>query len=337
MKRRIEIPSLEAGQVLVKVAGCGVCHTDVAFWKGEVSPACSPPLTLGHEISGVVAAAPGNEHLLESEVIVPAVLPCGHCDLCRTGHGMACRRRSMLGNHTDGGFASHVVTSTRFLCPVNATNNGHPLWQLGVIADAVATPFNALQRANVSEGDTVIVIGVGGLGIYGVQIAAALGATVLAIDIDASRLQIVRRHGADDTLHSAAMSAKEIREAVAAKVEALGQPPHRWKVFEMSGTGKGQAVAFELLTYAGTIGIIGFTLEKNTVRLGRLMAFDAAMFGIWGCHPEYYPEALDMVLDGRVQIDPFIEQFELDDINDVFPKLVARELQARPVMIPAHN
>jgi len=116
--------------------------------------------------------------------------------------------------------------------------------------------------------------------------------------------------------------------------QSLGLGRHAWKVFEMSGTTAGQAAAYELLTYGGTIGFIGFTTEKLAVRLGNLMAFDATVFGNWGCLPELYPKALDLVLSGRVQIRPFIRRFPLDEINEVIARTRAHELKERPVLVP---
>jgi 6-hydroxycyclohex-1-ene-1-carbonyl-CoA dehydrogenase len=111
-----DVPRPEPGedQVLVRVAGCGVCHTDIGFWKDGVPTKKGPPLTLGHEISGtVVEAGSQYESLLNREVIVPAVIPCGACELCREGRGNICRGQMMPGNDIDGGFAEYVVTPGR--------------------------------------------------------------------------------------------------------------------------------------------------------------------------------------------------------------------------------
>ena len=102
----------------------------------------------------------------------------------------------------------------------------------------------------------------------------------------------------------------------------------------MSGTAAGQAAAYELLTFAGTVGFIGFTMDKLPVRLGNLMAFDATIFGNWGCLPELYPAALKLVLEGKVQIRPFIARFALEEINDVIARARAHEIAERPVLVP---
>jgi 6-hydroxycyclohex-1-ene-1-carbonyl-CoA dehydrogenase len=107
-----------------------------------------------------------------------------------------------------------------------------------------------------------------------------------------------------------------------------------WKVLEMSGTGPGQTLAYELLTFAGTVGFIGFSMDKVNVRLGNFMAFDAMAFGNWGCLPELYPAAVGLVVSGKIQTRPFTKRFALDEINAVIAASRAHELTERPVLVP---
>ena len=97
----------------------------------------------------------------------------------------------------------------------------------------------------------------------------------------------------------------------------------------------GQATAFGLLVHGATLSVVGFTMDKVEVRLSNLMAFDARALGNWGCPPEYYPAALDLVLDGRIAVKPFVEARRLDDINDVFAAVHHREIHKRAVLVPA--
>src|SRR5471032_1849704 len=109
-----------AGEVVVDIAGCGVCHTDLGYLYDGVRTNHPLPLALGHEISGrVVDAGAGAEGWSGKAAIVPAVLPCGECDLCQRGLGTICRRQKMPGNDIQGGFASHIVVSSRGLCEVD--------------------------------------------------------------------------------------------------------------------------------------------------------------------------------------------------------------------------
>ena len=332
-RRALPCPSPGPGEVLIEVAGCGLCHTDLSFLYGGVETKKPFPLTLGHEISGtVVGAGDGYEDLVGRDVVVPAVLPCGECDLCRMGRGNACRRQKMPGNDLDGGFATHAALPGRFLHPVDA--GAFELWELGIVADAVTTPYQAMERAGVGKDDLVVVIGVGGIGTYGVQIAAARGARVIAVDVDAAKLARIAGYGASSVVDVSSLDPRGTRDAVRREAKSLGAPPHAWKVFEMSGTAAGQAAAYDLLTFAGTVGFTGFTMEKIPVRLGNLMAFDGTIFGNWGCLPELYGPALDLVLSGRVKIRPFIRRFPLDQINDVIAMARNHEIGERPVLTP---
>jgi 6-hydroxycyclohex-1-ene-1-carbonyl-CoA dehydrogenase len=332
-RRSLPVPQLGPGDVLVEVAGCGLCHTDLSFLYGGVGTRKPPPLALGHEVSGtVVAAGRDQQHLLHRAVVVPAVIPCGGCELCRAGRGNACRSQIMPGNDIDGGFATHLVVPGHFLCPFDPGE--FEIWELAILADAVSTPYQAMIRANVQQGDVVVVLGVGGIGTYGVQIAAALGATVVAVDIDAQKLGVIRRHGAATTVDASSLDATGTRDAVRAAVKQLTLPRHAWKVFEMTGTAAGQLAAWELLTFAGVVAFVGFTMEKVPVRLGNLMAFDATAFGNWGCLPELYAPALELILSGKIEIRPFIRRFPLDDINHVLAEARAHRLRERAVLVP---
>jgi hypothetical protein len=157
---------------------------------------------------------------------------------------------------------------------------------------------------------------------------------VIAVDIDAAKLARVRQYGAAAVVNAAGLDARGIKDAVRAAAKELKLPPHAWKVLEMSGTIAGQAAAYELLTFAGTVGMIGFTMEKLPVRLGNLMAFDATLFGNWGCLPALYGPALALVLAGKVQTRPFSRRFPLGEINDVIAMARRHELTERAILTP---
>jgi 6-hydroxycyclohex-1-ene-1-carbonyl-CoA dehydrogenase len=326
------------GEVAVAVAGCGLCHTDLGYYHDGVRPNHALPLALGHEIAGrVVAAGPGAEAWVGRAVIVPSVVPCGECAHCRRGRPMICRRQRMPGNDIHGGFASHVVVPARGLCPVDEARlaaAGLTLPQLSVIADAVTTPYQAATRAGVWPGSLAVVVGVGGVGGYAVQVAKAMSATVVAIDVDDTRLAALAGI-AGLGLNARAMDQKALRGAVTEFAKSRNLPTTEWFIFECSGTGAGQTTAFGLLTHGATLSVVGFTLDRVELRLSNLMAFDARAIGNWGCPPELYPKALDLVLDGKVAIAPYVETHALADINRVFAAACRHELSRRPVLVPA--
>jgi len=328
-----DFPEINDSEVIVKVAGCGVCHTDLSFWHFGVPTKHPIPLTLGHEIAGTVVAGPAE--WMGKNVIIPAVLPCGECELCRNGRSNICQKQLMPGNDFDGGFASHIKVPHKYLCPVaDSVLAKYSLEQLAVIADAVSTPYQVIEKSQLKENDFAIIIGVGGVGIYAALIAKIKGAKVLALDLDDTKLDIAKANGIDATLNIRNLGIKEIKAAVKDISKQLGCSSYMWKIFEMSGTKSGQELAFALMGFASTVSIVGFTLDKLEVRLSNLMAFDATLLGTWGCKPELYPDVLALVADGRLKIENFIEVFPMSSINEVFKNTLEHKYNKRSVLVP---
>ncbi len=333
-----ELGAPSPGHVVVEVAGCGVCHTDLGYFYDGVRTNHPLPLVLGHEVSGrVVQAGAGAERWIGKAVLVPAVIPCGECDPCRRGKATICATQKMPGNDVDGGFATHLAVPARGLCAVDEARlaaAGLALADVSVVADAVTTPYQAVVQAGVGPGDLAVVIGVGGVGSYCVQIAAALGAKVVAIDVDPAKLEALAGHGVALGLDARKLDPKSLKKQIAEFAKASGLRSREWIIFECSGSAAGQATAWSLLVHGATLAVVGFTMDKVEVRLSNLMAFHARALGNWGCPPDLYPAALQLVLDGRVQVGPFVERRPLAEINQVFADVHARKLTRRAVLVP---
>ena len=329
------------GEVLIETAACGVCHTDLGFFFDGVPTRHPFPLTLGHEISGeVVAAGLGADAWLGRKVVVPAVLPCGTCAACRAGRGQICPKQVFPGNDVHGGFATHVRVAAHGLCAVpnlddvGVNRAGLDLAALAVVADAVSTPYQAAVGMELGPGDLAIWVGAGGVGGFGVQISAALGAKVVALDVDSARLERFKSFGASLTL-SATGDPKALRKQIRAFADANGIPTWRWKIFEASGNPKGQQLAFGLLAHGAALSIVGYTAQAVEVRLSNLMAFDATVQGNWGCLPEHYPAVVELALSGRIALEPFIERRPMSAINDTFFELHhGTPARGRVVLLP---
>jgi 6-hydroxycyclohex-1-ene-1-carbonyl-CoA dehydrogenase len=211
---------------------------------------------------------------------------------------------------------------------------GLQLADLAVVADAVSTPYQAIRKSELQSGDLAIMIGVGGIGGFGVQIAAALGAIVVAIDVNPVRLDLMALHGASVCLNSQELDFKSLKTALREVAREHGIPTWRYRIFEMSGSPTGQELAFGLLGPGSTLMVVGYTSDKVSLRLSNLMAFDATAMGNWGCLPEHYPAVVDLVLSGKIALSPFIEHRPLAAINEVFSDLHARRLSRRVILIP---
>jgi 6-hydroxycyclohex-1-ene-1-carbonyl-CoA dehydrogenase len=335
-RRTLPAQGLSPTDVLVEVAGCGICHTDVGFATGAVPTRHAPPLILGHEIAGrVIEAGAEARAWLGRAVIVPAVISCGYCAACLAGRPTSCSAQFMPGNDGHGGFATHVLLPSRGLCPVpEVLPDGLSLALLSVVADAVTTPYEAIRRSGLRAGSVAVIVGAGGIGGFGVQIAAALGAAVAAIDIDDERLELAARHGASLILNANSTSAKEIKTSVRAFARERGRGAPGLRIFEMSGTPEGQSLAFSLLDHGAHLGVVGFTPQAVELRLSNLMAFDATAQGNWGCPPDQYPAALELVLKGKVALGPFVEMHPLEAAPEIFDAVARHAVRRRVILTP---
>ncbi|MBI4540297.1 MAG: zinc-binding dehydrogenase [Gemmatimonadetes bacterium] len=323
----VATPEPGEGQVLLRVAACGVCHTDLHYLDHGTPTFRAPPLILGHEISGTVeAAGPGASRFAGgARVLVPAVLTCGRCRMCRTGRENICEHGAMLGNDVDGGYAEYVVVPEKdlFLLPDEV-----PLAEGSIIADAITTPYHAVvRRGRVRPGDWVVVVGCGGIGLNVVQIAAALGGRVIAVDVRADKLEWARRLGADVTVNAREVERvdREVRRitdgGADVALEAVGKPTT-------------QELAFASLRTGGRLVLVGYSPDAMSLNAGRVMYREIEIVGSLGCRPVDYPRVIDLVRRGRVRLGELItHRFPLERINDAFDALRAGE-PIRAVVTP---
>lgn len=216
-----------ADQILVEVAACGVCGTDVKVVHGRL-PGVPLPVVPGHEIAGRVAGVgPGVSGVrVGDRVALYHRITCGECAWCREGRENLCRgRQDRLGIERDGGFATHVLAPARNACPLPTGVS----WEAGaIIPGAMAGPYRALKHlARVLPGEWVAVIGAGGLGLHAVQFVRALGGRAIAIDVEDARLALAASLGAELTVNSAKVAAAAavraaVPEGAAVVVQAVG-------------------------------------------------------------------------------------------------------------------
>lgn len=310
----VPTPEIGAADVLVKVAACGVCHTDLHYTDHGTPTAKKPPLILGHEISGTIELAGASVKSLKTgdAVLIPAVLTCGSCSQCRNGRENICENMTMLGNHMDGGFAEFVRVPAKDLCKLPAEL---PLQDACIIADALTTPYHAvINRARVRPGETVVVIGCGGVGVNAVQLAASIGALVVAVDIDDAKLETAKRLGASLAVNSKSPdAAKEIRKLAGGGADV---------VFEIVGRPVTQDLALSVVRTGGRVLFVGYSPEPATLQSGKIMFRELDVIGSLGCRPVDYPKVIELVRQKKVQLSPLISsRFPLDRVNDAFDAL----------------
>jgi 6-hydroxycyclohex-1-ene-1-carbonyl-CoA dehydrogenase len=309
------VPEPKAGEILLRVAACGLCHTDLHYLDHGVATFKTPPIILGHEAAGTVERlSPGVGGWKEGEhVLAPSVWACGRCRFCRSGRENLCSDLVMPGNHRDGAFAEFLAVPAKELVRLPPDL---PLERACIIADAVSTPYHAVkQRGQVRAGDTVAVVGCGGVGLNVVQCAAASGATVIAVDLNDARLDLARQLGARHTMNPSKLERvdKEVRKLTDGGVDVA---------FEVVGNPKTIDLAFNLIRKGGRLVVIGFSHDAVPINAAKLMFYELELVGSLGCGAGLYPEIVAQVAAGRIRLEPIVSgTFPLDRINEGFDRL----------------
>ena len=309
-------PGPAAGELLVKVAACGLCRTDLHYLHG-LATFKAPPIVLGHEISGRVAGVgAGVEGWREGEaVLLPPVIPCGSCEYCWKGRGTLCLHQKMLGNHTDGGFAEFVAVaaSAAFRLPPSV-----PLEAGSIVSDAVSTPYHAIvNRAALKAGEWAVIFGCGGVGLSAVQVAKAVGARVVAVDVAPWKLEVASALGADTVVdgRNPKAAAKEIRKATGGGADAA---------FDVIGNPEVLDLATQVVKWGGRVIVVGYTEKLAPLSAGRIMFRELEVKGSLGCGLQDFPRVIDLVAQGKVRLDRMVtHRFALEELNTGFKMLDA--------------
>lgn len=308
-------PSPGAGEVLIRVAGCGVCHTDLHYIDHGVPTFKKPPLVLGHEVSGTVAGlgAGVSQWKEGARVLLPAVYGCGQCTMCRMGRENICERMVMFGNNVDGGYAEYILAPAK---DVIALPDELPLLESCIIADAVTTPYHAVvNRGQVKPGDAVVVIGCGGIGLNLIQVAAGVGARVIAVDVVDSKLEWARKLGAQAVINAKAVDRvdKEVRKLTGGGAD-IG--------FEAIGNPLTQAQTFACLRTGGRFVVVGYSDQPMTLETSRVMYREMEIIGSLGCRAVDYPRVLELARQGRIKVKELVTaKLPLEQINAAFDTL----------------
>jgi len=323
----IPVPALGADEILVRVAACGVCHTDLHYLEHGVPTFKKPPVVLGHEASGTVAevGAGANRFHRGDRVLIPAVLTCGKCAFCRMGRENICTEMRMLGNHIDGAYAEYVAVPSK---DVLALPDNVPLEEASIIADAVSTPYHAVKnRARVRPGDTVVVFGCGGVGINAVQLAAAAGGSVIAIDVNERKLEWAKQFGAAATIHAGKVErvSKEVRKLTGGGADVA---------LEVIGNPRTIEEAFECVRTGGRLVVVGYTHEAISVAAGKIMFKEIEVVGSLGCRPLDYMPLIRMVAQGKIDVKKQVtHRFPLEQISKAF-ELMKEGVSLRSIVVP---
>ena len=314
-----------AGEVVIEIEASGVCHSDLHLASGDwpaFAKLIKLPLILGHEVVGhVVELGEGvAPEMMGARVGVPWVYwSCGECVACRAGRENICRSRMITSVSVDGGYAQYMLAKASHALPVPdqlSAAEAAPLFCAGV------TVYRALRNAEMRAGQRVAVFGVGGLGHLAVQIAAAWGAEVIAVDISQDKLDFARESGAHQLLN-----AKECDAG--AELAASGGVD---VALVAAGSRAAYDAAFAAVGFAGAVVIVGLPPEPVSFDPGRLVRNEARVLGSAVGTREDVRATLALAASGKLHCRT--ESRPLEKINEIFDQMKRGEILGRVVLAP---
>jgi len=318
----VPIPEPRYGEVLVKVAACGVCHTDLHAADGDWPVKPTLPFIPGHEAVGHVAAlGPGVSGLREGDYVGVAWLhdACGTCDYCITGWETLCGSQHNSGYSVNGGFAQYVIGNAAYVARLPAASDAA---EIAPILCAGVTTYKGIRETEVRAGEWIAISGIGGLGHLAVQYAKAMGLHVAAVDVDETKLDLARAMGADIVVDARSP------DAVAALVRKTGGGAHGALVTAVSPGAFLQAIG--MVRAKGTVSLVGlppgtFATPIFDVVLKRLTIRGS----IVGTRKDL-AESIAFAAEGRVKAT--IETVPLSAINTVMTDLKRGAINGRIVL-----
>lgn len=319
--REVEVPTPGAGQVLVKIAASGVCHTDLHAAQGDWPVKPNPPFIPGHEgVGHVVAVGAGVTHVKEGDRVgVPWLYStCGHCEHCLGGWETLCESQQNTGYSVNGGFAEYTLADAGY---VGRLPDNVGFVEIAPILCAGVTVYKGLKMTDTKPGNWVVISGIGGLGHMAVQYARAMGLNVAAVDVDDKKLDLARRLGAEVTVNAreqdpAAYLKKEIGGAHGALVTAVSP-----KAFEQ---------AIGMTRRGGTIALNGLPPGEFPLSIFDMVLNGTTVRGsIVGTRLDLQ-EALDFAGEGKVKATVSAEP--LENINDIFARMHQGGIEGRVVI-----
>ena len=327
----VPIPNPGPGEVLVRVAACGLCHHDLLVMNGTLRRGVRPGIVLGHEISGVVQELGEEVTLVNPGDRVVSLLTnaCGACDRCLSGREHRCRNGEGIGHGRPGGFAEFVTLSQHSLVALPA---GLDLAGACLLACPVGVALQGLAAVGVSEGDLVVVVGAGGgLGVHALQLAKTLGARTIAVTSTSGKATVLYRHGADDVIESASPdSGLDFSEVVMAFTQDEGADV----VIDTVGTPTIRS-SVRCLGQYGRLALLGEVGGGGDLRglIPEIVFRDARLVGSSCVSRQTVERVVELAAAGRVS--PVLQQvMALEQAEQATSMLAERAVLGRLALVP---
>jgi L-iditol 2-dehydrogenase len=314
-------PAPAADEVLVRVRACGICGSDIHGWDGSTGRR-RPPLIMGHEASGEIAAA-GPEvkrWKVGDRVTFDSTISCGQCQYCRTGQVNLCDNRRVVGvapveYRQHGAFAEYVALPARILyaLPDQLT------YEQAAMIEPVSIAIHAVGRVKIAPTDTVVVVGSGMIGLFVIQALRWAGAArVIAVDLEDKRLALARELGATDTINSG-------QGDPVAEIHRLTNGRGADLAFEVVGISPTLNLALAALRRGGSAVLVGNLSAKTEFPMQAVVTRELTVYGTCSSAGEY-PLCLDLIAKGAIRVEPMISAVApLDDGIAWFKKLSAKD------------
>src|SRR5438874_5114053 len=283
--QEIVIPPVGARDVLIRIKAAGICHSD-AHYRAGVSPVARLPITLGHEVAGVVEKT-------GERVCVHYLATCGRCAFCQSGTEQFCMTVQMIGKDRDGGFAEFIAVPER---SVFHLSEEIPFEQGAILMCSSATSLHALNKARLRGGETLAVFGVGGLGISAVQLAKHFGAAeVFAVDINPRKLALAKRFGAIPVNASARNPVEQLRGLTRGRGVDVA--------LELIGLPLTMRQAVQSLAALGRAALVGLTQETFEVApYSEIVNKEGEIIGVSDHLASEIPMLLDLARTGKLDL-----------------------------------
>ena len=319
---------LTGSETLLKVRAAGVCGTDLKLYHGK-NPRLKLPLVLGHEFAGEVEAIGPDvrQRKVGDRAVIYMYINCGQCEACLTGHENLCaNRRGFFGFDRDGGFAEYAIVPEANLVPFA---EAVPFEQAAILGDAVATSWHAVHtQAALQPAQTLVVVGLGGLGLHAVQCGIACGARVIAVDSVASKLKMAAENGAHFCVDSSSPEfSQEVRDITGGKgADAVVVFRPHADVIEPS---------IKLAKPGGTVVMVAYIDIGKTFNPDQrfIQGMEVRLVGARGNTRKELGEVVELV--ARKQLKPLIAgKYPLDQVNSALTQLATGEVTGRIVLSP---
>ena len=330
--QEIPMPEIGARDVLVKVKAAGVCHSD-AHYRAGISPVDPAPLTLGHEVAGVVERIGADVGNLKpgDRVCLHYNLTCGDCYHCSTGNDQFCEKALMIGHYTNGGYAEYIAVPSRNAIPLP---DEIPFEQGATLMCASATAFHALRKSRLKGGETVAIFGAGGLGQSAIQLAKAFGAAeVFAVDINMDKLNLAAQYDAIP------VNAKETDPV--AEIKRLTNGKGVDVAIEMIGLSKTMKQALQIAGVMGRVVIVGLSNQPLEIQTyTELLGNEIELIGSNDHHLQELPILLDLARRGVLDTSQVVTRtipLQAEAVNKTLDDLERFGGGIRTVIVPGSD